>query len=371
MSLLECQKIEVTANIPYPVFLGVQLEALGEFIHSQFDDIEHILIITNPQIAKLYAERLQTGLLLKYRVNFLFVPAGETEKSLERLSQLTTAALRYGADRHTLVIALGGGVIGDLAGFFASVFMRGIRLIQVPTTLLAQVDSSIGGKVAVNHPAGKNILGAFYPPQAVWTDFTTLESLPWEEVENGLAESIKHSLIENSGLFEFFETEEEGLRRRNPLIWREMVTRSSTVKVRIVSQDEREHGLRALLNLGHSFGHAIETEMNYRGVTHGQGVSIGLVAAAYLANAKGLITMTEVDRIKRLLKTYGLPTKIAEIIDTAIMRQDPQVLLQLMQADKKNQGGRKILILPQGIGRAVISKECTDVEILDAWNQVI
>jgi len=370
MSLPECQKIEVTADRPYPVFLGAHLEDLGEYLHSQIEDVEHILIITNQAVAELYVERLKKG-LLDYRVNLLTVPAGEMEKSLERLSQLTTAALRCGADRHTLVIALGGGVIGDLAGFFASVFMRGIRLIQVPTTLLAQVDSSIGGKVAVNHPAGKNILGAFYPPRAVWTDFTTLDSLPWGEVENGLAESIKHALIADSGLFEFFETQEESLKQRNPLTWREMVTRSSTVKVRIVSQDEREQGLRALLNLGHSFGHALETEMNYRGVTHGQGVSIGLVAAAHLAKAKGLITVAEVDRIKRLLNIFGLPTKITEIAETTIKRQDPQGLLQRMQADKKNQGGRKILILPKGIGQAVISKECTDSEILDAWKHVV
>ncbi|KUO78650.1 MAG: 3-dehydroquinate synthase [Desulfosporosinus sp. BRH_c37] len=361
-SAKKLQKIEVTAAKPYPVFLGAPLEELGEYLHSQFKDLGHILIITNPVVAELYAERLQKG-LLDYRVNFLFVPAGETEKSLERLSQLTTAALRCGSDRHTLVIALGGGVIGDLAGFFASAFMRGIPLIQVPTTLLAQVDSSIGGKVAVNHPAGKNILGAFYPPRAVWTDFTTLDSLPWGEVENGLAESIKHSLIADSGLFEFFETQAESIKQRDASIWREMVTRSVSVKVRIVSQDEREQGERALLNLGHSFGHALETKMNYRGVTHGQGVSIGLVAAAHLANAKGLMTEAEVDGIKRLLNIFGLPISISG--------QDPQGLLQLMKADKKNQGGRKILILPQGIGQTIISKECTDPEILDAWNQVV
>lgn len=362
MSLLECQKIEVTAAKPYPVFLGASLEELGDYLHSECNDLEHILIITSPVVAKLYAETLQKG-LLDYRVDFMFVPAGESEKSLERLSQLTTAALRFGADRHTLVIALGGGVIGDLAGFFASVFMRGIRLIQVPTTLLAQVDSSIGGKVAVNHPAGKNILGSFYPPVAVWTDFTTLDSLPWEEAENGLAESIKHALIADAGLFEFFETHEALIKQRDPLTWREMVTRSSAVKMRIVSQDEQEKGLRALLNLGHSFGHALETEMNYRGVTHGQGVSIGLVAAAHLANTKGLMTLAEVGRIKALLDTYELPTTIEG--------QDAEALLNRMISDKKNQGGRKILILPKGIGQAVISKECTDPEILDAWKQVV
>ncbi|WP_407308254.1 3-dehydroquinate synthase [Desulfosporosinus sp. SB140] len=362
MSSAEWQKIEVLADRSYPVYLGAPLEELGDYLHSLPEKVEHILIISHQTVLDLYAKRLMKG-LEDYRVNLLVVPAGETEKSLERLSQLTTAALRYGADRKTLVVALGGGVIGDLAGFFASVFMRGIRLIQVPTTLLAQVDSSIGGKVAVNHPAGKNILGAFHPPQAVWTDFTTLESLPWIEVENGLAESIKHALIADSDLFDFFETQVDGIKRRDPSIWRMMVTRSSSVKVRIVSQDEREQGIRGLLNLGHSFGHALETQMNYRGVTHGQGVSIGIVAAAHLANAKGLITLDEVEKIEQLLQHYGLPTTISG--------QDPQALLQRMQADKKNQGGRKILILPQGIGNAVISKDCLDSEILAAWHHVI
>ena len=362
MSLVKWQKIDVTADRPYPVFLGSSLEELGEYLQLQFKDIEQILIISHQVVADLYSERLKKG-LINYRVNLLTVPAGETEKSLERLSQLTTAALRCDADRKTLVIAFGGGVIGDLAGFFASAFMRGIRLIQAPTTLLAQVDSSIGGKVAVNHPAGKNILGAFYPPLAVWTDFSTLESLPWEEVENGLSESIKHALIADRGLFEFFESEEMSIKQRDKSTWSEMVTRSSAVKIRIVSQDEREQGVRALLNLGHSFGHALETEMNYCGVTHGQGVSIGIMAATHLANAKGLMTIAEVDRVKQLLNTFGLPIMIKG--------QDPQALLQRMQADKKNQGGRKILILPKGIGQAIVSKECTDSEILVAWKQVI
>lgn len=361
MSVLEYQKIEVTARSPYPVFLGASLEQLGEYLRLQWDDVEHILIVSQQEVSDLYAERLQQG-LSGYRVNLLIVPTGEEEKSLERLGKLTTEALRCGADRKTLVIALGGGVIGDLTGFFASVFMRGIRFIQVPTTLLAQVDSSIGGKVAVNHPAGKNILGAFNPPLAVWTDFKTLESLPWREVENGLAESIKHAMIADPDLFEFFEKHEHSIKQRDPLIWREMVTRSSAVKIGIVSKDEREQGIRALLNLGHTFGHALETEMDYRGVTHGQGVSIGLVAASYLAKAKGLMTPSEVSRIEQLLANYGLPT--------TIKGQDPLALLQRMQTDKKNQGGRKILILPKGIGKAVISKECSDHEILSAWKQI-
>ena len=361
MSSPDRRKIEVKAAKPYPVFLGERLEELGAYLRSHVKNLEHILIITHPIVAELYGLRLQEG-LRDYRVDEIIVPPGEEEKSLERLSLLTAEALRLGADRKTLVIALGGGVIGDLAGFFASVFMRGIRLIQVPTTMLAQVDSSIGGKVAVNHPAGKNIIGAFYPPLLVWTDFTTLESLPWSEVENGLAESIKHALIVPD-FFEFFELQKDNIKKRDPMIWRELVTRSSAVKVNIVSQDEQEQGLRALLNLGHSFGHALETQMDYRGITHGQGVSIGLVAAAQLSNAKGLISLAEVARIKNVLSVFGLPISLSE--------QDPQTLLKLMQTDKKNQGGRKILILPKGIGEAVISRDCTDLEILASWEKVV
>ncbi|MGC7873508.1 3-dehydroquinate synthase [Desulfosporosinus sp. SYSU MS00001] len=360
MSLPE--KIEVAAKQRYPVYLGAALEELGDYLHSLSDKIQHILVISHKKVSDLYLERLMKG-LENYRVDLLTVPEGEEEKSLERLSRLTSAALDCGADRKTLVIALGGGVIGDLAGFFASAFMRGVRFLQVPTTLLAQVDSSIGGKVAVNHPAGKNILGAFYPPLAVWTDFSTLNSLPWKEVENGLAESIKHALIDDEDLFVFYETQVDSIRQRDPAIWREMVTRSASIKVRIVSQDEREQGIRRLLNLGHTFGHALETEMNYRGVTHGQGVSIGIVAAAYLANAKGFLTLTEVERIKQLLQRYDLPTSIE--------KQDPQSLLRRMQTDKKNQGGRKILVLPQGIGKSVVSEDCTDDEILAAWHKII
>ena len=358
----ECPKIEVKAARNYPLCLGVPLEELGNFLPSLPGKIEHILLISHEQVADRYAERLLKG-LGEYRVDVLIVPLGEAEKSLERVSELTAEALRCGADRQTLVLALGGGVIGDLAGFFASVYMRGMRFLQIPTTLLAQVDSSIGGKVAVNHPAGKNIIGSFYSPVAVWTDFTTLESLPWTEVENGLAESIKHAIIADPDFFDFFETNVEAIKQRDSELWREMVIRSASIKVRIVTQDEREQGIRGLLNLGHSFGHAIETEMNYLGVTHGQGVSVGIVAAAHLAEGKGLLSRTDVERIERLLARYGLPTSIVNL--------DPTALLQRMQADKKNQNGRKILILPQGIGKAMISRDCTDEEILAAWQKVI
>lgn len=360
--MIKRQKIDVASKKPYPVFLGVNLEDLGEYLATRIGSSGHLLVITHPLVAEYYLERLKKG-LTAYRVDALIVPEGEEEKSLERLSELTTAAIACGADRKTVVLALGGGVIGDLAGLFASLFMRGIRLVQIPTTLLAMVDSSIGGKVAVNHPAGKNLLGDFYPPLAVWTDFSTLETLPWEEVQNGLAETIKHAAIADSELLAFLEKHKVKIKERDPELYREISSRSSAVKVKLVSEDENEEGRRLLLNLGHSFGHAIETEMAYRGISHGQGVSIGMVAAAYLAQERGLMSTEDVGRLIALLKGFGLPVNIRA--------KDPQVLLQLMSADKKNQHRQKVLVLPRGIGQGVVIQDAQDEEILRSWEKVI
>jgi 3-dehydroquinate synthase len=359
---LKGHRINVASHKPYPVYLGVNLEDLGEYLSTRIGSTGHLLVITHPVVAKHYLERLKKG-LEAYRVDALIVPAGEEEKSLERLSELTKAAIACGADRKTVVLALGGGVIGDLAGLFASLFMRGIRFVQVPTTLLAMVDSSIGGKVAVNHPSGKNLLGDFYPPLAVWTDFSTLETLPWEEVQNGLAETIKQAVIADSELFSFLQYHLAEIKERRVDLFKELSSRASAVKVKMVSEDEREEGQRMLLNLGHSFGHALETEMSYRGITHGQGVSIGMVAASYLAQERGFISQEDVERLIELLKGFGLPVNIRGKV--------PQTLLNLMGADKKNQNGQKILILPKGIGQAVVVNDAKDDEILHSWEKVI
>jgi len=355
------QKIEVNSSRPYPIILGNPLSELGAYLKAHWSSTGHVLVISHPEVLNHYQAPLLSG-LNDYKVDVLVVPPGEQEKSLTRLNDLTTQAVSKGADRHTLVIALGGGVIGDLAGFFASVYMRGVKLVQVPTTLLAQVDSSIGGKVAVNHEAGKNLIGAFYPPMAVWTDFSTLETLPWSEIQNGLAETIKHALIDDLGLFEFLEEHKVQIRNRESAIYREMVTRSLAVKVRIVSQDEKEQGVRALLNLGHSFGHALETYSEYQEISHGQGVSVGLVAAGYTALEKGYIQQKELDRIIRLLHAFDLPTSAPG--------KDPERLLQLMAADKKNRRGQKVLILPKGLGKSVIDREVDDDLILYVWEKL-
>ena len=355
-------KIEVAASRSYPVFSGVKLEELGEYLLTRLQPEDHLLVISQPAVVDRHFARLAEG-LRPFKVDLITFPASEEEKSLERLAQIASEAVRLGADRGTVVVAFGGGVVGDLAGFFASVYMRGIPFVQVPTTLLAQVDSSIGGKVGINHPAAKNLLGAFHPPLAVWSDFTTTATLPWQEVQNGLAETVKHAILGDSELFDFLEQHVAQVQEREPTVWRGMIERSLAVKVRIVSQDEHEHGKRALLNLGHSFGHALETELGYHGLAHGQGVSIGIVAASRLAAARGWLNREQCERIVRLLQAFDLPVAIK---DVDIVR-----LMSHMQADKKNRSGCKVLILPRGIGQAEVVDDCTDGEIEQAWRQVV
>lgn len=356
------QRIDVGGAQGYPLFLGAPLQEFGSYLESRYGTSGHYLIITNTLVADLYAEKVMDG-LKQFRTELITVPDNEEEKSLERINKLTDQALRCRADRDTMVIALGGGVIGDLAGFFASIYMRGLRYFHIPTTLLAQIDSSIGGKVAVNHSSGKNLLGAFSPPQAVWTDFETLKTLPWKEIQNGLAETIKNAMIADPDLFDFIEDHIEDIKSMDFKVMKELALRSLAVKVRVVSEDEKEKGVRVILNLGHSFGHALETEAGYRGITHGQGVSIGLVASANLAHERKLLNENQIKRLVSVLERIELPTSTEAC--------DPQILLQHMAADKKNKAGNKVLVLPVGIGKSSIATDCSDEEILRAWNSVI
>jgi len=356
------QSINVKSTQSYPLFLDVSLEELGGYLRGKYGSQDHYLIISNQTVANLYAGRLLRG-FQECRTDLLIVPDGEEEKSLERISLLTEEALKTKADRDTVVLALGGGVIGDLAGFFAAIFLRGIKYIQIPTTFLAQIDSSIGGKVAVNHPAGKNMLGAFSNPQAIWTDFSTLKTLPWPEIQNGLAETVKHALIADPELFDFIEAHTEFINNKNFELLKELAIRSLAVKVKIVTEDEKEKGCRILLNLGHSFGHALEAAAEFKGLSHGQGVSVGLAAAAALSRDRGLLSSKDYDRIITLLEKMNLPKQIPAC--------DPQFLLKHMEVDKKNKAGKKILVLPAGIGRAVVAADCEDAEIIRAWQKVM
>jgi 3-dehydroquinate synthase len=289
------------------------------------------------------------------------VPAGEESKSLDQASRLYDMLVGARADRHTLIVALGGGVIGDLAGFVAATFARGLSLIMVPTTLLAQVDSSVGGKVGINHPSAKNIIGAFHQPAGVWIDLQTLGSLPDRELRCGLAEVVKYGMILDGAFFASLEREVDAIMSRDPGALTRIVVTSCRLKADIVTRDEREEtGVRAVLNFGHTVGHAIESVAGYNGLyRHGEAVAVGMVAEARIAERLGWISADAVDRLSRLLARFGLPTSAPGL--------DGDRLIAAMTRDKKNRDGQIRFVLPRSIGQV----ELTDAAGLDDVRAVV
>jgi 3-dehydroquinate synthase len=285
------------------------------------------------------------------------LPPGEATKSLASASRLYDALVSMKADRHTAVVAIGGGVIGDLAGFVAATYARGLPLVMVPTTLLAQVDSSVGGKVGVNHPGAKNIIGAFHQPTCVWIDTETLRTLPDRELRCGLAEVVKYGVILDGAFFEEVEGRVEAVLGRDHLVLRRIVARSCELKASVVSRDEREEtGLRAVLNFGHTVGHAIEAVAGYDGpFQHGEAVAVGMVAEARLAEGLGWIGSDVTGRIEGLLRRLGLPTAAPGL--------DLGRLLEAMGRDKKNRGGRIRFVLPRSIGRVELTDAAGTEEV--------
>ena len=303
------------------------------------------LIVTNDTIAPLYLERLKSQLAPLYRrVEAVVLPDGEQHKSWASLDQVIDHLLAGAADRKTVLFALGGGVIGDLTGFAAAIYMRGVPFVQVPTTLLAQVDSSVGGKTAINHPRGKNMVGAFYQPVRVIADLDTLDTLPDRELSAGLAEIIKYGPIADATFLDWIEANLDALLARDKSALAYAVKRSCEIKAWVVGQDEREAGLRAILNFGHTFGHAIETGLGYGEWLHGEGVACGMVLASELSARLGLMPATFVDRMTRLIERARLPVKAPPMpIDR---------WLDLMRVDKKNEGGEIRFVVIEGLGRA-------------------
>jgi 3-dehydroquinate synthase len=290
------------------------------------------LIVSNTTVAPLYAQALHTALAPLYRsVDVLALPDGEQHKNSATLNLIYDQLLGSVADRKTVLYALGGGVVGDMTGFAAACYMRGIAFVQVPTTLLAQVDSSVGGKTAINHPLGKNMIGAFYQPQLVVCDLNTLDSLPTRELSAGLAEVIKYGPIADMAFFDWIETHIGGLLARDPALLAVAVRRSCEIKAWVVGQDEKESGLRAILNFGHTFGHAIEAGLGYGEWLHGEGVGCGMVMAAHLSQRLGWVDAAFVQRLTRLIQTAGLPTTGPDL--------GAERYLELMRGDKKSEGG--------------------------------
>jgi len=305
------------------------------------------LIVTNVAVGPLYAARLQRALAPHYRqVSVLELPDGEQFKDWPTLNLIFDRLLGDGSDRQTVLFALGGGVVGDITGFAAACYMRGVPFVQVPTTLLAQVDSSVGGKTAINHPAGKNMIGAFYQPQRVVCDLDTLRTLPPRELRAGLAEVIKYGPIADADFLAWIEVQLEALLDGDAEALAHAVRRSCEIKAWVVGQDEREAGLRAILNFGHTFGHAIESGLGYGQWLHGEAVACGMVMAVDLSARLGLVSADFAGRLTRLIERAGLPVQGPAL--------GPERYLELMRIDKKAQGGEIRFVLIDAPGRAVL-----------------
>jgi 3-dehydroquinate synthase len=327
----------------YPIVVGDGL--LGSIGGDPRLPVEsHCVVVSDSNVATIYLERVVAELRWRNRVDSVTLPAGETTKSIEQLSSLWEQLARFGADRGTVVVALGGGVIGDLAGFAAATYLRGLQYIQIPTSLLAQVDSSVGGKVGINLPGGKNLAGAFWQPSLVLIDTAVLQTLDAANFRSGLAEVVKYGVILDPGLFEFLEQNIAAINKRDIEVLARVIVQCCRLKAGVVSQDERETtGRRAILNYGHTFGHAIENVFGYGEYLHGEAIAIGMQAAARIAWGLGLVDEQFVCRQTGLLESFGLPLSVRPGRGTEIV--------SAMYRDKKICGGKLKLVLPTSIGR--------------------
>ncbi|QIK36680.1 3-dehydroquinate synthase [Caldichromatium japonicum] len=330
----------------YPIYIGAGLLARHELYRPHLRGCQ-VMIVTNETVGPLYLESVQAA-LQSLDVRSSILPDGECYKTLDVWARIFDDLLAARFARDCTLIALGGGVIGDMAGFAAACYQRGIDFIQVPTTLLAQVDSSVGGKTGINHPAGKNMIGAFHQPRAVIVDTETLKTLPDRELSAGLAEVLKYGFIRDAGFLVWLESNMSRLLARDPEALSLAIERSCQIKAEIVAEDERESGNRALLNLGHTFGHAIETGLGYGAWLHGEAVAVGICLAAALSARLGWLTDAEVEHTRRLIAAAGLPTYLPQELT-------PERMLELMAVDKKVLGGQLRLVLLRHLGEAVIT----------------
>lgn len=344
------------ATNPYSIVVGHKwIERLPDFL-LDIKKTSSLILISDKNVFSLYGEAVlkicsQAG----FKIETAVFPGGEENKNLASVAWLYEQMLKAGMDRDSAVLALGGGIVGDMAGFAAASYMRGIDYIQIPTTLLAQVDSSIGGKTGVNLPQGKNLVGAFHQPRIVFIDTDFLKTLPEKEYLTGLAEVIKYGIMWDQNLFHFLENNQSEISRRNAQALQTIIARSGEIKAEIVSQDEKEHGLRALLNLGHTFGHAFETLTAYKVYTHGEAIAVGMAYAARLAKKLQLLGAAECERIISLLNNYNLPIAYGDL--------KPDNIIKQMYKDKKNSGGQLKLILPVSIGECKIINNVSPQDI--------
>ena len=338
------------AERSYPIVIGSGLLGDGA-TYQGLPQASTALIVTNSTVAPLYSAQLQAALQPHYsKVLLTTLPDGEAYKDWPTLQLIFDALLQSGCDRKTVLFALGGGVVGDMTGFAAASYMRGVPFVQVPTTLLAQVDSSVGGKTAINHPLGKNMIGAFYQPQLVVCDLDVLKTLPSRELSAGLAEIIKYGPIADLAFLDWMEANLDALLASDPASLAHAIQRSCEIKALVVGQDERETGLRAILNFGHTFGHAIESGLGYGKWLHGEGVGCGMVMASHLSQRLGLVDAAFVTRLTGLVQRAGLPVTAPVLSAT----DNAGRYLELMRVDKKSEAGEIRFVLINGPGSAVV-----------------
>ena len=340
----------------YPIYIEAGIFNNTGF---SFSEVRHknTVILTNTTVGPLYLQSITEKLAHQGKsVSVVTIDDGEQYKNLQTFEIIMAQLLEKPMGRDTVLVALGGGVVGDIGGFASACYQRGIDFVQVPTTLLSQVDSSVGGKTAVNHALGKNMIGAFHQPKAVYIDTTTLTTLPDREFSAGMAEVIKYGIIDDEEFFRWIENNKTAIMDKVPKILGEMIAKCCEIKADIVNQDEREKGLRALLNLGHTFGHAIEAEQGYGEWLHGEAVAAGMMLAAKLANMRSDISLAQIDRIEALLNFFELPTNGPRAMHA-------EHYIQHMQRDKKVAQGKMRFVLPIGIGKAQLVNDVSNDEL--------
>lgn len=363
-------KVDLKEN-SYSIVVGVDiLKDLGRALKEEKWG-KDIFIITDPLVNELYGDAVRKS-LKEFKVNTIEVPRGERFKTAKTLQTIYDQLVKFSAHRDALIIALGGGVIGDMAGFAAATYMRGINYIQVPTTLLAQVDAAIGGKTGVNHSKGKNLIGAFYQPKLVYIDIGTLSTLAAREIRTGLAEVVKYGIIKDEGFFVFLENNNHHLNtkafesfdtlRASLKVWTTIVAESAKIKASVVGQDEKEANLRMILNFGHTIGHAIETLTKYNSFNHGEAVSIGMVAAANIAVKIGIFENKMCQRIVDLLDSLGLPTQLKGL--------SADKIIKVLEIDKKVMSNKLRLVLPEKIGKVIIKDDVAPSAIKYALKEI-
>ena len=338
--------------------VGVRLDALlsGGLVSGK----QKLFVVTSPEIWRLHGPHLLSG--LPHPPVLLEVPAGEQYKRLASAERLLESLAALGADRDSVLLAFGGGVIGDMTGFLAAIYMRGIRYAAVPTTALAQIDSSLGGKTGVNLAAGKNLVGAFHHPIAVYADITTLSTLPDAELRAGLQESVKAGIIRDRALFDSLDREADSVLARDPAALTRVIVASVRMKAEVVAADERESGLRMLLNFGHTLGHAIEAATEYKQLLHGEAIAWGMLAAIHIALERKLVTAQDAAAMRRVIAIYG-PLKP--------FTADAKTLVAITAKDKKNRSGARSFVLPTGIGTAIVVRDVTEAELLPAAEKIV